>query len=304
MSIFDMCSAIAWGFTSLPIPEYDKFGDGQNILGAKGNDATCVAQGFFVQLGLTSIFYNLSLSLYYLLAIVYGWKDSKLDKIRIYMHAIPLVIGFGLAFAGIPFYEGSVWGCHIPPDPFGTDAGVKNVTLFATGPIAFTILFATSMMIAVYLKVRRDTRKAQRWRRGSDEGLKLERRVFYQALCYLGGFYLTWPIVMTSTFVADRSDSKIYWLYLATFSLAGFQGFWNALTFHRPRLQQRYLERKKQRKKKIAEEKAESPSPNTAGHEPLPSQLPASSATSDTEALFVASAELTRIHGSTPYLLR
>jgi len=67
MSIFDLIGSIAWGLSTLPIPKYNRFGMETPIYGAMGNEATCTAQGFAVQLNFTSMFYNISLSTYYLL---------------------------------------------------------------------------------------------------------------------------------------------------------------------------------------------------------------------------------------------
>lgn len=50
IAVFDIFSSAAWAFSTLPIPEYDEYGDPTNIYGARGNDATCTAQGFFIQL--------------------------------------------------------------------------------------------------------------------------------------------------------------------------------------------------------------------------------------------------------------
>ena len=67
MSIFDVVSAISWGLTTAPIPAYNKYGDPTLMYGAIGDTASCKAQGFFIQLSFTSIFYNVALSTYYLL---------------------------------------------------------------------------------------------------------------------------------------------------------------------------------------------------------------------------------------------
>ena len=105
MSLFDISSSICWMFSTAPIPVYID-GSPSTIYGARGNDATCTAQGFFFQLGyMGSIFYNLVLSFYYLLVIVYAFKEPKLQKIRVWFHIPPLIVALGLAFAGIPFYE-------------------------------------------------------------------------------------------------------------------------------------------------------------------------------------------------------
>jgi hypothetical protein len=67
MSIFDVVSAISWGLSTAPIPVYNKYGDPTLMYGAIGDTASCKAQGFFIQLSFTSIFYNVTLSTYYLL---------------------------------------------------------------------------------------------------------------------------------------------------------------------------------------------------------------------------------------------
>jgi len=65
MAAFDVVTGLAWALSTTPVPK-DKFW----IYGAVGNIATCKIQAFLVQLGFTSIFYNVSLALYYLLVIV------------------------------------------------------------------------------------------------------------------------------------------------------------------------------------------------------------------------------------------
>lgn len=67
MSVFDLVGSVAWVFSSAAIPVYNKYGDASNVYGARGNEGTCKAQGFLIQLNFTALFYNISLSTYYLL---------------------------------------------------------------------------------------------------------------------------------------------------------------------------------------------------------------------------------------------
>lgn len=67
VSLFDILGAIAWILSTLPIPKEYENGTPSFIYGAEGNDATCTAQGFLVQLSFTAVFYNISLSAYYFL---------------------------------------------------------------------------------------------------------------------------------------------------------------------------------------------------------------------------------------------
>ncbi|EEC49732.1 predicted protein [Phaeodactylum tricornutum CCAP 1055/1] len=53
MSAFDVISSVAIMFSTLPIPEFNGYGEPSGIYGARGNDATCKTQGFFIQLGYT-----------------------------------------------------------------------------------------------------------------------------------------------------------------------------------------------------------------------------------------------------------
>jgi hypothetical protein len=67
MSMFDVVGAFAWALTTAPIPTYNQYGDPTYVYGAIGNNTTCKLQGFMIQLSFTSVFYNVALSIYYLL---------------------------------------------------------------------------------------------------------------------------------------------------------------------------------------------------------------------------------------------
>lgn len=70
--------------------------------GASWTTGTCTAAGFFGQgSGLTSILYNGTLTLFFLLTIHFGWSEARIQKIEAALHAIPLAIGWGTAFAGL-----------------------------------------------------------------------------------------------------------------------------------------------------------------------------------------------------------
>ena len=102
MAAFDVVTAVAWGFATLPIND----DEGYDIYGARGTDASCKAQGFFIQLGFASIFYNVSLATYYYLVVQWNWKESQLRKISTWLHVPPIVLGLALSFGSLPFYEG------------------------------------------------------------------------------------------------------------------------------------------------------------------------------------------------------
>eukprot|EP00980_Cylindrotheca_fusiformis_P000745 scaffold174_cov98-Cylindrotheca_fusiformis.AAC.14 len=186
MSFFDVFSSIANMFSSLPIPEYRYFGSSSSriptaVYGARGNSVTCTVQGFFLQLGYTSAFYNLVLSVYYVLVIKKGMRETQLQRLKYWFHVPTMLVGFGLAFAGIPYYDNVFLFCHIPPavevsiwwaSGSGSEAytGADStglLTVFSIVPISIVFFVGGVNMIVIYLHVRKQDRAANRWRMGN-----------------------------------------------------------------------------------------------------------------------------------------
>ena len=156
MSCFDVVNCIAWIFSTAPIPVYDENGERNNIYGATGSNGTCVAQGFFLQLGVTSIFFNISLSIHYFLVIVKGWKARRLQSARVWLLLPPIVAGFSLSFGGLPLYINVIYGCYIPPKPLASEQWPS--LLFFGIPVLVSLVVTSSMMGLVYWKVRQQVR--------------------------------------------------------------------------------------------------------------------------------------------------
>ena len=94
LSVFDVIGSLAYALTTLPIPETDY------IYGSKGNENTCTAQGFFIQIGTIACFLNVSLSFYYMLTVVYGWSEDRCKANRVFFFVPPIMVGLVFAFAG------------------------------------------------------------------------------------------------------------------------------------------------------------------------------------------------------------
>ena len=103
-----MIGSIAYAFTTLPTPSTDY------VYGAKGNDATCTLQAFFIQMGTIACFVGCSLSVYYNLTIKHGWSEAKMKRkcIIYYLLIPPIVIGLIFAAVGIPFYDNVMIWCN------------------------------------------------------------------------------------------------------------------------------------------------------------------------------------------------
>ncbi|GAX19444.1 hypothetical protein FisN_19Hh016 [Fistulifera solaris] len=240
MAAFDVSTGIAWGLSTWPIPSEFFW-----IHGAQGSTATCTAQAFFVQWGFTSMFYNVSLALYYTLVIVYTYKEHQLIKLRPYLLGVPLVIGTGLALGAIPFYDWFEYGCHFLPPP---DGPAWPVYIFAVIPLAISILSIITSMGFVYYRVRAQAQASQKWsmQRGAPSGL--QTRVFYQCLWYVLSFLISWPILF-AVYLASIDVNGPYGFTLIIAMLAPLQGFNNFCVYLRPKLLHWKTVRDKRRKK-------------------------------------------------------
>lgn len=107
ISFFDALSSTAYMLVGVLAPRAAGF------YLSRGNDGTCAFQGFLIQVGYTSIFYNLGLSLYFMMIICNGWKEHDFRPRMKYVHAVILVCGIGLAFGGLPFYGAQFGTCYV-----------------------------------------------------------------------------------------------------------------------------------------------------------------------------------------------
>ena len=116
MSMCDFSASVAWFFTTWPIPRGTP-----GVYGAVGTQQTCSAQAFFAQFSLSTVMYNATLCVYYVLVIVKGWKDEDIVKIEPFFHghAIAWGLGTGLASLGLTLFNQVGWDCWISAAPLG-----------------------------------------------------------------------------------------------------------------------------------------------------------------------------------------
>lgn len=275
LSVFDLMGSGAYALTTLPIPEDHPYGP---IYGAKGNEATCKAQGWFIQMGTISAYMNVSLAVYYFLVIKFGWDEGRVRKIRWALYLGPLAVGFAFAFAGIPYYDSLNLWCN------------NTATYWPDIPVAVAIGVATILMSLVCWDVYVKERAAAKWRADavfkasaskSQESLPMRKtsilsrvlsvrssmtrnstisttapqrqtlstRVFWQSFFYLMAFYLTWPPYLALQYAwAGGSSFTDYGLILTAATLVPLQGFWNMLVYIRPRYVNKSLEKLRKRR--------------------------------------------------------
>ena len=86
VAMFDLMISTAMSFGSAPLPLSSFF------WGAHGTQATCRAQGFFIQLGSVEVFYSAGLTTYFLMTIKYGKSETVLQRMEYMIHA-PALLG-------------------------------------------------------------------------------------------------------------------------------------------------------------------------------------------------------------------
>lgn len=170
MSVYDMLEVV-WEFQSTwPVPRGTP-----HVFQAFGNQATCDAQGFFLQLGLGIPLYNAFLALYYLLVIKYNVSEKRLrERIEPCMHLFAFVVSVGTSLVALfmRMYNFATLWCWIAPYPSGCSGsscirGQNAWQLryaFYFGPLWTAIAFACFFMISVYLDVRAKDAKSRLYR--------------------------------------------------------------------------------------------------------------------------------------------
>jgi hypothetical protein len=162
MAAFDVLTSICWMLSTAPIPKYDQFGSSTGVYGAIGNEKTCQAQAFVFQLSaIASMFYNVTLSIYYMMVIVYGLRETQMQKYAPYLLVPPIVIALAMAFAGLSLYQPIDLMCSIAPPPEASSWWpIIGFTLF---PVAFCLLGASFLMIIIYISVRKKLFATQKY---------------------------------------------------------------------------------------------------------------------------------------------
>jgi len=167
---------------------------------AVGTTGTCTAQGFLNQTAaLCTPTYNISLAIYYLLVIVKGWKETRVKKIEKYLHALPILAGFGTAFAalGLKLYNKAGLICWIGPAPNNPERHNPNYDIYRIAFLyaeawAMIIFLAISMSI-IYFHVLKQERKLDKYSASfSKKKRKQSKKIRNQAFLYVGCMYMTW----------------------------------------------------------------------------------------------------------------
>jgi hypothetical protein len=232
-----------------------------------GNTQTCTASAFIGHgAPLSSTIYNGMLTLYFLLTIRYGWSNKKVkSKVEVWMHAIPLVIGWGTAIVALSLdlFNPIGWTCWIGTYPVGCGTttfpcsrGNSESThlyrwVFFHAELLAMFGFTAVSLFIIYRFILVRERAIDRYRISEQEKKNrvLSRQFAVQASAYVAAFFISWIFPMVRIIVAELTDQIYTPLIFLIVVFAPLQGFFNALIYLRPR----YLKyRREQRRRTIA----------------------------------------------------
>lgn len=236
MSGFDLMVSTVWFFTNFFVPQTMKRSQGFPF--AFGNRASCDAQGFLVQVSIASVLYNASLSLYYLLALKYLWRDVRFRSIEKYFHLFPIL--FGLITAIIAVSMGLIgnadWDCWISPIENSRDTpdSAKLARIFQWvfffGPLWISMSFAFFNMFQVYHFVKNLELRASTYRNSQEQTLHY-KNLAKQNQLYAIAFLCTWLFPTIARLIQVSGGKVPVWLVVLSGTFIPLQGFFNSLVY-------------------------------------------------------------------------
>jgi len=227
--------------------------------GARGNTATCSALGFFTQLGVSSVFYNASLLLYFLLKIRYKVKDDYLSKwIEPWMHIISILVPLIQASSGVALGLFNPAGlgltrCYIIPYPPMCNRTSQTTCqrgelaplflwLYCLIPVGLLYLFLNYAIFQVWWTVRHRSRATERRFSFSDTKGTLkavERQSILYAIVFFNTFSWMYVLIFVEALAGEagmlKNAQEMFPIQVLGETFFPSQGFFNLIIFVHPR---------------------------------------------------------------------
>jgi len=235
MSVGDAITSLMYFLGTWMVPK-----DTPGVWMAAGTIGTCSAQGFLLQMFTAYQFYNAYLAIYFVLTILYNYRDEKnksnelLIRLEKGAHIFTFLFGLGTAVT-ILFLEtfNSVllwcWIESVPPGSTNPKRGLPSkwwqygfwyIWMWSTFGIV-----VIGMLVLVWTTKKR--LKAS-----------LSARVAKRALLYLSAYFLTnVGNIVNQTFTFSLGMPNSYPALLIITATLPLQGFWNCLIYFHPKFQ-------------------------------------------------------------------
>ena len=131
-------------------------------LSPKGNEATCTAQGFFLQLGLGITLYQTSLSAFYYLTVCKNWKEERqFKKYQWLFHTPPVIWGISTGLYGSldEQFNNAYFICSWT----GTDLSMALLFGLFYAPLWLSFLICLTLQLLIWRKVRTQENRISRY---------------------------------------------------------------------------------------------------------------------------------------------
>lgn len=161
ITALDLLSSFGLAFAIFPCPA----SDGKAF--CHGNEDTCKAQGFLVQLGVSVPIYYLALSVFFLLSVCCNVPTRKLRRTMIpVVHVVAVLFSVGSAIAALQAdlfnTNGGSLGCWIKSDDNKTLEHLFRI-MFMLGPYLVGFSGTAVSMVILYRNVLKTEQRAMRW---------------------------------------------------------------------------------------------------------------------------------------------
>ena len=225
ISSFDMISSLAFLFEFALLPA------GSSLPHARGNEQTCMLQAVMIQMGFTSVYFNLLLAIYFWLTVAKGWKENQFKRVRVPVYAVTIFLQLALSVTGIPLdlYGPMLHVCSVRSPPL-TDTWLPTI-IFVLVPICVCLLGIALATAALFASVYKLERASAKWRLAKRAGgNSMTGKVFWRCFWFLLAFYVSYPLVLSSYLV--KFEAKNYAFWVAFTICSPLQGFLNFLVYY------------------------------------------------------------------------
>ena len=251
MCIADMIGSFVVSLTTLPMPRdlslvnsdvaaYIDEWKGTRL----GNWATCTAQGFFSEFGLTAMYaYNGALCIYYACVIFFKMKEKTIVKYEPLIHLVPFSLALAAAIIPLSYNSYSATGYESWCTSFSPYL-LGSLVLLEWLLCAICFLLIISKVIITDRRLNNvmisrqndnDELEAGDSRNESNQSLEKAKKansnskvVIVQALGYFLSFILTLSALVIKSFLDHDTP---YWVERLGVFLVPLQGFFNAIIF-------------------------------------------------------------------------
>lgn len=248
MLFMSICDFVAMFFAAVigpaMVPEWT------GVPGAAGNRLTCNLQGFIVCVfALSSVMYNVSLALCYLLIVRYKYSNEQMKGIEPYFLYLPITTCFLIFIVGWPFgiynFDGT-YNCYIDAPPVNCDQSdfpnecERGELIFywnyiGSGIVVIGSLVIITCMVKMYTTVLHHERRSTQHRfilRSTNQRRDLSNMMRSQGLWYSGAFLFTF---CPQLFVLLNVGHSQWTLFLFIVLPVNLMGLTNAVIYTRPR---------------------------------------------------------------------